>query len=396
AGDKKNEIAEKISSQALDMAKLESEISANRALLSEKIKRRDEYAEKNDTLLIKAAELDAEVESLLSSGEENRGEYEERKASLEELEARRESLEAGSLEYERRRGEIYKKVRERTDEKEKIVRAHMKNEENRRKIKDGYDKIIAHLWDEYELTYSSAKELDYPKTNEQNRAETARELSECKSGLKSLGSVNVGAIEEYGEVRERYENLSRQMNDLISSREDLNDVMEELRLEMQTAFSDAFNSINEKFGEVFRELFGGGEAELYLSDPTDVLSSGIEIKAAPPGKVIKNLSLLSGGEQAFVGIALLFAMIQVNPTPFCVFDEIESALDEVNVARFADYLSHYSDKIQFVVITHRRGTMERADTLYGVTMPRRGVSRVLTLDPGSGESEKYVSDNASE
>ncbi|MCD8314892.1 MAG: hypothetical protein LUD44_04600 [Firmicutes bacterium] len=186
------------------------------------------------------------------------------------------------------------------------------------------------------------------------------------------------------------------MNDLISSREDLNDVMEELRLEMQTAFSDAFNSINEKFGEVFRELFGGGEAELYLSDPTDVLSSGIEIKAAPPGKVIKNLSLLSGGEQAFVGIALLFAMIQVNPTPFCVFDEIESALDEVNVARFADYLSRYSDKIQFVVITHRRGTMERADTLYGVTMPRRGVSRVLTLDPGSGESEKYVSENASE
>ncbi|MCD8311710.1 MAG: chromosome segregation protein SMC [Firmicutes bacterium] len=396
AGDKKNEIAEKISSLALDMAKLESEISANRALLSEKIKRRDEYAEKNDTLLIKAAELDAEVESLLSSGEENRGEYEERKASLEELEARRESLEAGSLEYERRRGEIYKKVRERTDEKEKIVRAHMKNEENRRKIKDGYDKIIAHLWDEYELKYSSEKELDYPKTNEQNRAETARELSECKSGLKSLGSVNVGAIEEYGEVRERYENLSRQMNDLISSREDLNDVMEELRLEMQTAFSDAFNSINEKFGEVFRELFGGGEAELYLSDPTDVLSSGIEIKAAPPGKVIKNLSLLSGGEQAFVGIALLFAMIQVNPTPFCVFDEIESALDEVNVARFADYLSNYSDKIQFVVITHRRGTMERADTLYGVTMPRRGVSRVLTLDPGSGESEKYVSENASE
>ena len=149
---------------------------------------------------------------------------------------------------------------------------------------------------------------------------------------------------------------------------------------MKTAFVDSFNKINENFNQTFSELFGGGSAELSLTDPENVLTSGIEIKAAPPGKIIKNLMQLSGGEQSFVGVALFFAILQVNPTPFCILDEIEAALDEVNVARLAEYIKRYADGTQFIMITHRRGTMEAANRLYGVTMPEQGISKILTLD----------------
>ena len=151
---------------------------------------------------------------------------------------------------------------------------------------------------------------------------------------------------------------------------------------METAFVDSFKQINENFNRVFAELFGGGSAELSLTDPDNVLESGIEIKAAPPGKIIKNLMQLSGGEQSFVGVALFFAILQVNPTPFCILDEIEAALDEVNVARLAEYIKRYSDGTQFIMITHRRGTMEAANRLYGVTMPEQGISKILTLNVG--------------
>ena len=168
--------------------------------------------------------------------------------------------------------------------------------------------------------------------------------------------------------------------DLEKARKELNGIIEQLESEMKTSFVDSFNKINENFGKVFSELFGGGSAELSLTEPEDVLSSGIEIKAAPPGKIIKNMVQLSGGEQSFIAIALFFAILQVNPTPFCILDEIEAALDEVNVARFAEYIKRYSSETQFVMITHRRGTMEAANRLYGVTMPERGISKVLELN----------------
>ena len=157
---------------------------------------------------------------------------------------------------------------------------------------------------------------------------------------------------------------------------------------METSFVSAFNDINEHFGQTFSELFGGGSAELSLTDPENVLESGIEIKAAPPGKIIKNLMQLSGGEQAFIGVALFFALLKVNPTPFCILDEIEAALDEVNVERLAQYIKRYSDETQFIMITHRRGTMAAATRLYGVTMPERGISKVLTLDVGDISKNK--------
>ena len=158
---------------------------------------------------------------------------------------------------------------------------------------------------------------------------------------------------------------------------------------MRTSFLDAFNSINKNFGITFKELFGGGSAELSLTDPEDVLTSGIEIKAAPPGKIIKSLSLLSGGEQSFVAIALLFAILKVNPTPFCILDEIEAALDEVNVFRFGEYVKRFGDEgTQFILITHRRGTMEIGDRLYGVTMPQRGISQAIELNVNEIEGKQ--------
>ena len=159
---------------------------------------------------------------------------------------------------------------------------------------------------------------------------------------------------------------------------------------MEKTFVDSFNQINENFKRTFSELFGGGSAEITLSDPDNVLESGIEIKAAPPGKIIKNLMQLSGGEQAFIAIALFFAILQVNPTPFCILDEIEAALDEVNVAMYANYIKKYSDKTQFIAITHRRGTMEVADTLYGVTMAQRGISKILALNVNEVEEKLGV------
>jgi chromosome segregation ATPase len=174
------------------------------------------------------------------------------------------------------------------------------------------------------------------------------------------------------------------------------DILEEiakLEEEMKTKFITAFNAVNENFDVVFKELFGGGHAELLLDNPDDLLNCGIEIKAAPPGKVIKSLMLLSGGEQAFVAIALLFAILKVNPTPFCIFDEIEAALDEVNVTRFGQYIKRYSKQTQFIVITHRRGTMEIADKLYGVTMPDKGISKVLTMDVNDVGKDKILETN---
>jgi chromosome segregation protein len=200
----------------------------------------------------------------------------------------------------------------------------------------------------------------------------------------------LSVIDEYQTEKAQYDEKTAQMADLEKAKNELEKIIKGLEAEMEKTFVDSFNQINENFKRTFSELFGGGSAELILTDPENVLESGIEIKAAPPGKIIKSLMQLSGGEQAFVAIALFFAILQVNPTPFCILDEIEAALDEVNVAMFANYIKKYSDKTQFITITHRRGTMEVADTLYGVTMAERGISKVLTLNVNEVESKLCV------
>ena len=238
------------------------------------------------------------------------------------------------------------------------------------------ENILNRLWDEYELTYSAAEEI---KTEVEDEKASFKRLGELKSGIKALGSVNMDAIEEYKAVKERYEFLSAQKADLEKSKNNLNEIIDSMQELMQEHFGTQFNSISESFSQVFTELFGGGKGKLYLTDPDNMLESGIEIEVQLPGKGLQNINLYSGGEKSFIAIALLFAILKVKPTPFCILDEIDAALDDVNVSRFATYLKNYTDQTQFIVITHRRGTMEAANILYGVTMQEKGVSKLLSL-----------------
>ena len=253
--------------------------------------------------------------------------------------------------------------------------------------------MVEKLNEDYGLTYSTAIELGYPEVTSKNRREVVAVVNECKESLKSLGNVSPNAIEEYKEEKEQYDYYFNHLSDLRDARKDLDEQIKKLEDEMSDKFINAFNSINDNFNTVFKELFGGGHAELSLTDPNDVLNCGIEIKAAPPGKVIKSLMLLSGGEQSFVAIALLFAILKVNPTPFCIFDEVEAALDDVNVNRFGQYIKRYSNQTQFIIITHRRGTMEIADRLYGVTMQQKGISKVLTMDINDVGKDRILKEN---
>ncbi len=312
--------------------------------------------------------------------EENRTAYTAATALLQELNAKRADVEKDNNEFERKLNELNAKLRDRMNHKELVFREHTKCEAKLTSLRENQDKLASKLWDDYELTRADAMALGYPPVTRENRSEMMALQTECKNKLRAIGNVDLDAVGKYEEVKERYDYMNAQITDLEKARKELNGIIEQLEVEMKTAFVDSFNKINENFGKVFSELFGGGSAELSLTDPENVLESGIEIKAAPPGKIIKSLMQLSGGEQAFIGVALFFAILQVNPTPFCILDEIEAALDEVNVERLAQYIKRYSHGTQFIMITHRRGTMAAADRLYGVTMPEHGISKVLMLD----------------
>ena len=238
------------------------------------------------------------------------------------------------------------------------------------------DNLISRLWDDYELTAETAPEFRRELEDEKEAVERCAKL---RSKIKSLGSINIDAIEEYKNVKERFEFLSSQKDDLEKSKDNLNKVIASMQELMEEHFTKQFEKINKSFENVFRELFGGGHGRLYLHEPDNVLESGIEIEVQLPGKSLQNINLYSGGEKSFIAIALLFAILAVKPTPFCILDEIDAALDDVNVSRFATYIKNYLDDTQFIVITHRRGTMEAANMLYGVTMQEKGVTKMLSL-----------------
>lgn len=245
--------------------------------------------------------------------------------------------------------------------------------------------VSGRLWDEYELTYSDALPLRLP-ADKMDKA--ASRLASLKASIRALGTINVNAVEEYKTLRERYDFLTKQVGDLEKTRRSLDSTIEKLDSAMKESFLDSFTKINTAFGEVFTELFGGGTAYVSLTDPSDPLGCGIEIIVKPPGKTVRSISLLSGGEQSFAAMALYLALQRINPAPFCIFDEIESALDEVNVNRFASYVKAHSGVTQYILITHRRGTMECADTLYGVTMQRKGISEYLKVSLDSVKLEQ--------
>ena len=329
-----------------------------------------------------------QIKNLTESQVQNRNRCTEAQKELDELNKKRSEIEDGILEFEKKLNEINTLIRDKMAQKEVIFVAHTKNESKLATLRENYGKLTSKLWDDYELTRADAVALGYPPVDAENRAEFVRVQTECKNKLRQIGSVDLDAVNKYKEVKERYDYMSGQIKDLEKARVELVGIISKLEVEMKAAFTESFNQINENFKITFSELFGGGTAELILSEPDNVLESGIEIKAAPPGKIIKNLMQLSGGEQAFIGVALFFAILKVNPTPFCILDEIEAALDEVNVERLAQYIKRYSDGTQFIMITHRRGTMAAATRLYGVTMPEHGISKILTLDVRDIEKQK--------
>ncbi len=268
--------------------------------------------------------------------------------------------------------------------KEQLLAETARLENRLNNISEQSEQLIGKLMDEYNLTVTEAAEKrlvleDVPASK--------KRAIELRNKMRALGNVNLDSIEEYAEVKKRYDFLQEQVDDLTVSKRDLEKLISELLSQMKIIFAENFEKLNVQFDAIFKELFGGGRAELILEDPENVLDCNIDIKVAPPGKIIKNIMSLSGGEQALSAIALYFAILKIRPTPFCVMDEIEAALDDVNVARFAAYLRKFSDHIQFITITHRRGTMEEADVLYGVTMQEKGVSKLLTINVGEMEKQ---------
>ena len=370
-------LADELSDLKLKALAAQKDIESHRAAIAQLESRTDEsdararqLAANIETLTAQNAERAAQIETIRAAIAGSRNEIEKREEAKAGAVRRRMEKEGGITQQTAR-------VRKITDEREALGREIARLTEQKEQKDAEYEQTVAKLWEEYELTLSAAQELCVPF---ESGAELRRQVSEVRGKIKALGNVNVSAIEEYAEVSQRYEFLRAQVGDVETSKAELQKLIAGLSDEMRAMFSESFAAINRNFGRIFAELFGGGTARLYLEDEADVLGSGISIEVAPPGKIIRNLSALSGGEQALVAISIYFAIFGVNPAPFCVLDEIEAALDDVNVTRFAQYLRRISSETQFIVITHRRGTMEEADVLYGVTMQEDGVSKVLKLD----------------
>ena len=324
---------------------------------------------------IEAAKAKIEANALkIAEIERTRGENKEKIAAAEET---IRTANAARMEKEAAVARLGQENRALTDERERMSGEMARLAERRTAAENELNDTNTKLWEEYQLTAGEAKELC---VEFESLTELRRSVAEVRGKIRGLGNVNVGAIEEYKEVKERYDFLKAQVTDVEKAKSELTRMIAELCSEMEELFTTSFKQINTHFQQIFKELFGGGHARLYLSDESNVLESGIEIEVSPPGKVIKNLSALSGGEQALVAISIYFAILNVNPAPFCFLDEIEAALDDVNVARYAQYLRRMTDHTQFIVITHRSGTMEAADVLYGVTMQEDGVSKILRLD----------------
>ncbi len=281
------------------------------------------------------------------------------------------------IEIEKLNLDLRKQEKTYIQKSENIIKEISILEYNNKNLERQYDNIINNLWANYNITKSEAKNLC--KIN-RNIDEISKELSKINLIIKKLGNVNIDSIEEYKLLEKRYNFLVKQINDIKTSKNSLNNLINNLNKEMQTMFLSKFNDINKNFSEIFKELFNGGNSNLILDNPNDVLNCDIKILLKLPGKSIVNLDALSGGEKALVAISLYFAIIKVNPVPFCVLDEIEAALDDVNVDRFSNYLSKIKSKTQFIVISHRRGTMEKSDVMYGVTMQEDGISKILNLE----------------
>jgi len=375
--DRSTALSEELSAKRARQAALAAEHETSRRAIEELEQLRTELmndrsgrADLRDQFRQANEKAGAEAEEHKRAAEQLRAQAEEQRRGLDELTQLKLQLE----------GQRSAKMREIEDRNETLI--NCTNELNRLEQKLSANtmeekNILDKLWEHYELSHSDAMEQ---RIELESVAKATRRIAELNRGIKALGTPNIGAIDEYERVNTRYTYLSEQRGDVEKAKEELLGVIEEITKQMTVIFAEQFQLLNESFQQTFLELFGGGKAQLELEDEKDILNCGIEIKVQPPGKQLKTITLLSGGEKAFVAIALYFAILKVHPTPFCVMDEIEAALDEANVVRFARYMRRIAGKTQFIVITHRRGTMEEADVLYGVTMQERGVSLVLTAN----------------
>ena len=320
--------------------------------------------------------IDKEIETAQDTINEN---TEKAEALKEEIKSINESyikkketlknIQNEIYDYQNKVNESNKLITEILDDE---IKMNVKIERESSKIED----ISAKLWEDYEINYAMA--LKY-KDDSISQSKLYSEVNSCKKGIKELGNINLDSIEEYKEVKERYDFLTKQEKDLTDAIEQLNEIIKELEIQMKDKFIEEFSNIRAKFGQVFKKLFNGGSGDIYLENEEDALNSDIEITVQPPGKKLSKISLLSGGEKALTAIALLFSILKTKPTPFCVLDEIEAALDDLNIFRFSQYLKEFSKETQFIVITHRKGTMEYADTLYGATMEEKGVTKLVSL-----------------
>ena len=313
--------------------------------------------------------------NLEKSIEEITEKIKEIKQSVETSGSKIEELKNERITKNEKLEEKEKEITEKFDLIEDLKAQIVKVDVKKTKLEEEINNIINKMWEEYETTPNNVEDYKKPE----NVAKTQKQVNELRKEMKDLGSVNLDSIEEYKSLKERYDFMSEQRLDLENTMAKLRKVIQEMTTTMKEQFKKQFEVINKNFSEVFKELFGGGKAELSLEDETNILECGINITVQPPGKKLQNMMLLSGGEKAFTAIALLFAILKMNPAPFCVLDEIEAALDDVNVYRFAEYLKKFSKQTQFLVITHRKGTMEAADTVYGVTMEENGISKLLSM-----------------
>lgn len=372
----REEVASKAAEIRLRIVSLQKDVEANTDEITRLKNRKTGH-------LDRLSELDGEIREIEEKNDELRALTEQLSADEKSLKANHGDAQNQINELISQRDELEKQAndlrlheRAKSEERERLSGDIARLEERKIAMRNEYDNLTSKLYDEYQLTRREAAALEI-EIDDYSLA--AKRLAELKSQIRALGSVNVSAIEEYKEVSERYEFLSGQISDVETSRAELNKMIDDLTGKMAEQFREQFNRINSCFGQTFIELFGGGKAELRLEDERDVLGSDIEIKVQPPGKNVQNINLLSGGEKGLSAIALLFAILKVTPAPFCIFDEVEAALDDVNVSRYAQYVRRMTKNTQFILITHRRGTMEEADVLYGVTMQEKGVSKLLEL-----------------
>ena len=372
-----NEVTERMTALKTDEAALEAEkntaqnhIADMQALCRDMEGDREKKLALIDSIRAETARIQEEIAQLDQRQNSNNEEIDRMRKGMETALAQRAEAEATKTSVERQ-----------TQEKNKDIlnmeRACALLEQKKITTAMEERQIIDKLWDSYELTPGTAVEK---RSQIESVAAGNRLISELKRKISMLGTPNLGAIEEYARVNERYSYLVTQRDDVLNSKRELESIIRNITQEMTVIFVEEFQKINHHFGVVFEEMFGGGKGQLILEDPDEPLTCGIEIRVQPPGKQVKTITLLSGGEKAFVATALYFAILKVRPTPFCLLDEIDAALDDRNVERFANYLRNLSKKTQFIVITHRRGTMEASDVLYGVTMQEQGVSKLLRLD----------------